>query len=161
MIADDAVAIPFMIVQANLRQVRHVIAITESVTQAWFAPLMLWHADRRLYEPAQQEGLPPVSEHAPEDTIAIDAAFGAVRFVREGAETFACVSVDVTILDLSSGTEADNKVQMTIKFPAAPATETVMAVIEKARAHIIARLRSAANVVEGKTADALLYGEDI
>lgn len=132
--------------------------MTETVTQAWFAPLMLWHTYRQPHAPAQQKGSPFVSEHTPEETVAIDAGFGSIRFIKEDLETFACVSVDVTILDLSFGTEVENKIAMTVKFAASPETETVIAIIDQARGHIIERLRSAANVVEGKSAAALLFG---
>lgn len=159
MIADD-VDLPIMIVQAHIRQARLVIAMADAVTQAWFASLMLWHAYLRNHEPAQLEGPPFVSEHAPEETIGIDVAFGTIRFTKEAAGTFACVAVDVTILDLSSGTEAANKIQMAVKFTADPESETVVAIIDKARGHIIERLRSATYVVEGKSATALLFGVD-
>lgn len=158
MIADDIVALPIMIAQAQVRHAQNVIAMADTVTRAYFVTLMLWQACFQIHEPEQQEGPPSVSEHAPEKTVAIDVAFGSIRFSNDEAGTFACASVDVTILDLSSGTETENKVQMTVKFAANPDTETVMAIIDKARGHIIERLRSAANVVEGKSAAALLFG---
>jgi hypothetical protein len=155
MLADDAVALPIMFARAHVRQV---IAMSETVTKAWFATLMLWHAHLQPHAPAQNKGSPSVSEHAPDQTVAIDAAFGSIRFIKEDGRTFACVSVDVTILDTSSGTEVENKIEMTVKFAAAPESETVMAIIDTARGHIIERLRSAASVVEGKSASALLFG---
>ncbi|WP_158810492.1 hypothetical protein [Beijerinckia sp. L45] len=161
MIADDVGAVSVMIAQAQVRRAQHVIAMADTVTQACFATLMLWHAYFQNREPAKQEGSPFVSEHTPEETVSIDVAFGSIRFTKEAAGTFASVSVDVTILDLSSGLETENKIQMAVKFSAAPEAETVVAIIDKARGHIIERLRSAASVVEGKSAEALLFGGEL
>jgi hypothetical protein len=160
MIADDIVAIPISIVRANGLLTQHVIAMADTVTRACFATLMAWGGYAVNSDSAKQAGSVNVKEDVSEMTIAIDVAFGSIRFNKIAGATVASVSVDVTIIDVSSGTEMENNVQMTVEFPAAPESESVVAIVDKARGHVIERLRSATTIIEGKSASALLFGDE-
>ena len=49
---------------------------------------------------------------------------------------------------------------MEFHFPADPDVDTVAAVAENARTHIISRLRSAVEILETKSSKSLLYGDE-
>ncbi len=95
-----------------------------------------------------------------DDAISIDLQFGTIKFVRGGSATYAMVNVEVSIEDATFALDPGTKIVMDFRFPADPDTETIATVTENARAHIIKRLRSAVEILEGKSSESLLYGDD-
>lgn len=95
-----------------------------------------------------------------DDAISIDLQFGTIKFVRASAITFAIVNVEVSIEDASLALDPGTKVIMDFRFPADPEVDTIATVAKNARAHLISRLRSAVEILEGKSPDSLLYGDD-
>ncbi len=95
-----------------------------------------------------------------DDAISIDLQFGTIKFVRSSSTSFAVVNVEVSIEDTSFPLDPGTKVVMDFRFPVDPKAETIAKVTENARNHIIGRLRSAVEIFEGKSSDALLYGDD-
>lgn len=95
-----------------------------------------------------------------DDAISIDLQFGTIKFIRSSAATFAAVTVEVSIEDTSFALDPGTKIMMDFRFPADPDVDTIATVAENARTHIIARLRSAMEILEGKSSKSLLYGDE-
>ncbi len=97
---------------------------------------------------------------AQDHPISIDLQFGTIKFVRASSTSFAVVNVEVSIEDTSYPLDPGTKVVMDFRFPVDPKIDTIARVTENARAHIIGRLRSAVEIFEDKSPEALLYGDD-
>ena len=95
-----------------------------------------------------------------DDAISLDLQFGTIKFVRSSSGTFALVNVEVSIEDASFPLDPGTKVAMDFRVPVDPEVETVARVTENARLHIIDRLRSVVQILEGKSSQSMLYGDD-
>lgn len=86
--------------------------------------------------------------------VGIDLKFGTITFKQEDTKSYAVALIDVLV---GGSGEIGTRVQMEIKVAADPETESIVAVTETCRAHIVATLRAAADTFDATTARALLF----
>lgn len=90
--------------------------------------------------------------------VSLDVQFGSISFVQNNNAPFASISVLVTFPD-GDHHEGRDSVRLDIGFPADPAIDTIMSVVEKSRLAVIKRLTEAAMFLEATTSSELLFGE--
>ncbi len=88
-----------------------------------------------------------------DSSITINVGYGNITFSREEGDAFASA-----IIDLCIGSPCgEDRIELALKIPAAPETETIATIVERSRVRIATVLRQAAAHFEAETAESLLY----
>ena len=104
-----------------------------------------------------ERGQHPLIDVERDDRIGIDLKFGSITFKEEAGGTYAVALVDVMVTNSDMAPEADTRVQMNIRLAADPETDSILALTERFRAHMIKTLRAAAETLDATSARALVF----
>lgn len=156
---EDGRLVAITMVRAALDQALFAVTFANLLAQACYARTSsAWFENAPSWGVCAQKGPAPLDDLAGDKTASIDVQLGTIKFIKEGAGTSGLVCLDTTFADSGSGTET--RIAMDVTFPADPAHDPVLDVVERAKSAIVERLRSAAAILEAKSALSLLVGED-
>ena len=131
-----------------------VLGLARNFQRTWSIPWSIPGANEPGNGAASGQERHDVVEIERDGRVGIDLKFGSIVFRQEPDGAYAHALVDVIVAgEHKSGT----RVQMELKVPAAPDSESIVAVTEKCRLQIIANLRAAADRFDGTTASALVF----
>ena len=88
-----------------------------------------------------------------DSSITINLGYGNITFSRDAGGSYASAIIDLSI-ESSCG---EDRIEIALKLPASPDTETIVAIVEKSRQRLASVLREAAAHFEAETAEGLLY----
>jgi len=95
------------------------------------------------------------------ETLSFDLQFGTIKFLRGSSSSVAVVNVEVSVEDTTLLLDPGVKISMSLKFAADPSKETLFEIVEKARRNLNDKLRTVAGIIETKSTETLLYGEEL
>lgn len=135
---------------AQIRLLAHQYAVARNFHPAALIPWLDWAGVGTSSRAERQS----VIEIERDGRLGIDLKFGSITFKEEEKGRFAVALVDVLV---GAAGEVGTRVQMEVKVPADPETESILAVTEACRTHIVAILRAAADTLDRTSARALVF----